>query len=589
MNRSPTLVRSHGSRTASIGLAIALTATACSTSGSNSAEGSNAAYDALAKQFVTWHLKTHPFTATQLGVHDYDARIEDRSKAAIAANVARLHEFAASFGGVDAGKLSLDRQLDLDYVKGVVESQLLELEVVKSYAHDPDAYTTSATEAAFYLIKRDFAPAEQRLASLIARERSIPAFLATAKENLVAPPRILTQIALEQIDDNRGFFEHDVPLAFEKVTDPKLRSEFEAANAAVIAAFSDFKTYLNDDLLPRSNGDFVLGEKTYRELLKAQEGIDLPIDSLLAIARADLKKNQAAFVETAKKIDPSRSAIEVFEAISRQHPKPEELLATTQASLDSIRSYIVEHDLITIPKSPPATVAETPPFQRSTTSASMDTPGPYEKGAREAYYFMTLPDPTSGPEDVEEFMRQWYVPMISNVSVHEAYPGHYIQFLYADSFPSDIRKVFGANTNIEGWAHYCETMMLDQGFHADDPAYRLAQLQDALLRDARFVVGISMHTRGMTIEEAEKFFEKEAYQPAPVAISESKRGTTDALYGYYTLGKLMILKLRDDYFAAHPKATLREFHDAFIRLGPLPIPSIRRAMLGSTGAILPPA
>jgi uncharacterized protein (DUF885 family) len=183
-------------------------------------------------------------------------------------------------------------------------------------------------------------------------------------------------------------------------------------------------------------------------------------------------------------------------------------------------------------------------------------------------------------------MRQWYYPAISNVSVHEVYPGHYTQFLYAKDFPSDVRKVYGANTNIEGWAHYAEQMMLDEGFHSGDPGYRLAQLQDALLRDVRFIAGIRMHTAGMTVEEAARLFETEGHQPHPVAVSEAKRGTSDALYGYYTMGKLMILKLRADYRAKKGKDfTLLEFHDAFIRIGPLPLPLIRQVMLGETGEL----
>lgn len=181
------------------------------------------------------------------------------------------------------------------------------------------------------------------------------------------------------------------------------------------------------------------------------------------------------------------------------------------------------------------------------------------------------------------------LPLISNVSVHEAWPGHYVQFLYAKGFPSDARKVFGANSNIEGWAHYCEQMVIDEGFHADDPKYRLAQLQDALLRDSRFVVGIKMHTQGMTMAQADELFQKEGYQVAPVARAETKRGTNDATYGYYTMGKLMILKLRDDY-KAHQAAvggtySLREFHDAFIKLGPLQLPLMRKALLGEVGSI----
>jgi uncharacterized protein (DUF885 family) len=216
----------------------------------------------------------------------------------------------------------------------------------------------------------------------------------------------------------------------------------------------------------------------------------------------------------------------------------------------------------------------------------MDIPGPFETVADEAYYNMTLPDPKWSKKETDEFMREWYYALITNVSVHEVWPGHYLQFLYARNFPSDVRKVFGANSNSEGWAHYCEQMVIDEGFHAGDPKFRLAQVQDALLRDARFIVGIRMHTRGMTMPEAEAFFVKEAYQPPPTARAETKRGTSDATYGYYTMGKLMILKLRDDYKAKMgAQYSLQRFHDSFIKLGPLPIPLIRKAMLGDVGQL----
>jgi uncharacterized protein (DUF885 family) len=204
--------------------------------------------------------------------------------------------------------------------------------------------------------------------------------------------------------------------------------------------------------------------------------------------------------------------------------------------------------------------------------------------ATEAYFNMTLPNPAWPQAEQDDFMTAWYRQMISNVSVHEVWPGHYVQFLYAKDYPSDVRKVFGTASNFEGWAHYCEQMMLDEGLHAGDPRYRLAQVQDALLRDVRFIVGIKMHTEGMTVEQARDMFANEAYLPGPVAESEAKRGTSDATYGYYTMGKLMILKLREDYKKKQGDAySLKDFHDTFIKLGPLPLPLIRRAMLGETG------
>jgi uncharacterized protein (DUF885 family) len=414
----------------------------------------------------------------------------------------------------------------------------------------------------------------------------MPAALAEARKNLENPPRIYTEIAIEQMDGNRGFFETAVASAFPGVTDKALLAEFKQANDAVIAALGEHKKWLQEDLLKRSTGNFAIGEETIRRKLAADEMIELPLDELLAIAERDLRRNQAAFEETARRIDPKRSPIQVLKAIEADHPPPDKLLSTTQGELDALGRFMTEKQIITIPKAAPARVEETPPFLRATTTASMDIPGPFETVATEAYYNMTLPDPKGSAAEKHEFMTQWYFAAISNVSVHEVWPGHYLQFLYARNFPSDVRKVFGASTNSEGWAHYCEQMVIDEGFHADDPRFRLAQVQDALLRDARFIVGIRMHTKGMTVPEAEEFFVKEGYQSRPAARSESKRGTSDPTYGYYTMGKLMILKLRDDYKAKlGNRFTLLDFHDTFISLGPLPLPLIRKAMLGETGRL----
>ena len=412
----------------------------------------------------------------------------------------------------------------------------------------------------------------------------MPAGLAEARKNLVNPPKIFTQIAIEQIDGNISFFKNDVPAAFTDVTDTALVAKFKATNDTVMKALADYKQFLQKELLPKSNGDYALGADTYAKALSANEMVDVPLDHLLQIAEADRAKNEAAFQATAKQIDSTKTADVVLASLQNDHPKPQDLLKVTQGMLDSLRQFIVDHHILTIPPSEPAHVKETPPFMRSTTTASMDTPGPFETAKLQGYYNMTLPDPRSPAKEQEDYMKGWYYAAISNVSVHEVYPGHYIQFLYAKSFPTDVRKVIGAATNSEGWAHYDEQMMLEEGFHANEPKYHLAQLQDALLRDVRFIVGIKMHTQGMSVEQATKLFETQGHQPHPIAVSEAKRGTGDPLYGYYTMGKLMILKLRDDYKAKQGASySLQSFHDNFLALGPLPLPLIRRAMLGEVG------
>jgi len=529
----------------------------------------------------------HPSYATDLGFHQYDDKLEDVSEAGMQAELAAVNKFRSELEAIAPATLTPSRVLDRELLIGAMKDTALQIDTIRMWQKDPDYYSSGVTNAAYALMKRDYAPADVRLKALVAREQQMPAALAEARKNLKTPVTIYTRIAIEQIDGNISLLKNDLPAAFADVKDPALLAEFHKANAGVVTALGDYKTYLQKTVLPASKPDFAFGARTWSEALAAEDMVDLPIDRLLAIAQADLEKNEAAFQAVARQIDAKKKPDQVLAAIEENHPKAEDLLATTQATLDSIRQYIVDHHILTIPDGEPARVVETPPFMRSTTSASMDTPGPFEKAKLRGLYNMTLPDAHASRAEKAEFMRQWYYAGISNVSVHEVYPGHYMQFLYARQFPSDARKVFGATTNIEGWAHYCEQMMLDEGFHADDPSYRLAQLQDALLRDARFIVGIRMHTQGMTVDEAVKFFETAGHQPHPIAVSEAKRGTSDALYGYYTLGKLMILKLREDYKAKMGAAyTLQGFHDAFIKLGPLPLPLVRRAMLGEEGSIL---
>ena len=547
----------------------------------------DAAFGALAKNILDDRYKRHPSQATDLGIHLYDDQLEDLSQAAIKSESDALKAFRGKLTAVDPATLTPARSLDREQLMHAMDEGVLELDTIRMWSKDPDGYSGGVTSAAYVIMKRGYAPADVRLKALIARERKMPASLQEARVNLDHAVPIYTQIAIEQIDGNISFFKKDVPAAFMDVTDKALLAEFKQANDGVMAALGAYKMFLQKELLPKAKDDFAYGADTYAKALSAQEAVDLPLDRLLQIADADRQKNEDAFQAAAKVVDPNKPTDKVVASLQVDHPPAAKLLQATQATLDAIRQFTIDHHLITIPPSDPVKVKETPPFMRSTTSASMDTPGPFETAKLDAFYNMTLPDPRWPRAQQDDFMRQWYYAMMSNVSVHEVYPGHFVQFLYAKNFPSDVRKVFGANTNIEGWAHYCEQMMLDEGFHADEPKYRLAQTQDALLRDVRFIVGIRMHTQGMTVDEATKLFETQGHQPHPVAVSEAKRGTADALYGYYTLGKLMILKLREDYKAKMGAGySLQKFHDALIQLGPLPLPLIRKAMLGEVGSVL---
>jgi uncharacterized protein (DUF885 family) len=339
--------------------------------------------------------------------------------------------------------------------------------------------------------------------------------------------------------------------------------------------------------LPRSKGDFRIGAENYRKKLLYDEMVDIPLDKLLQIGYANLRQNQEAFRETAKKIDPGKTPQQILDAAEKDHPAADKLLDAFRNTLGGLRTYITAHRIVTIPSPVMPIVEETPPFMRALTTASMDTPGAYEKVAKEAFFNVTLPEKDWTPSHIQEHLEMFNRGVITSTSIHETYPGHYVQFLWVQSAPSKVRKLLGANSNAEGWAHYCEQMMIDEGYGGGDLKLRLGQLQDALLRNARYIVGIQMHTGQMTFDQAVGFFVKEGMQTHSTAEVESKRGTSDPTYLYYTLGKLEILKLREDYKKMRGASfSLQEFHDTFLKQGFPPIKVVRRAMLGNDSPVL---
>jgi len=529
--------------------------------------------------FDEYYFPFNPTAATSAGIHKYDSQLEDYSKAGVDARVARLKQFEAEFA-----KLPADP--DRDLVLSTIRAGLLEYQTVRSWERNPDVYSSGITGSAFNIMSRTFAPPETRLRSLIERERKMPQVLAAARVNLKNPPKIYTEIAIQQAPGIISFFQKDVPLAFKKVTDQKLLAEFRAANDAVIKALGDYQNYLKNDVLPRSNGDFRTGAETYAKKLLYEEMVDIPLDRLLEIGYADLHRNQEKYRETALLIDKSKTPQQILAEAVKDHPAPDQLLQTFRNTLGGLRDFISSRHLVTIPSPVLPILEETPPFMRATTFASMDTPGPYEAVAKEAFFNVTIPEKSWTPEHTESFMGQFNYGTILSTAVHEAYPGHYTQFLWMPRIQSRVRKLLGASSNAEGWAHYCEQMMLDEGF-SKDPKMRLGQLQDALLRDARYIIGIEMHTGKRTFDQAIEFFVKEGYQPHEVGVVETKRGTADATYLYYTLGKLQILKLREDYKKMRgSQFSLAEFHDKFLAQGFPPIKIVRKAMLGNDSPTL---
>jgi uncharacterized protein (DUF885 family) len=565
-----------------------------------SADGASQTFTYLSNQyFQEVYFKFAPTAGTSAGLHQYDAQLEDYSAAGVQREAAALHDFEKKLVAIDPSALDAEPAADYQILLNNVRGQLLQLEMVRGWEKNPDNYSSGVTNAIFVIMERAYAPANVRLRAAIARERQIPQVFAEARKNLKNPPHIYTEIALQQIDDDVSFFEHDVPSAFASADDAQEKADFAKSNAAVIEALKSYGVWMKSDLLPRSNGDFRWGADTFSKALAYNEMVDIPLDRLLQIGYADLHKNQAEFARIAKEIDPAKTPQQELAELATMHPAPDKLLQAFHDRFNSETEFIRSHHIITIPSDVQPTLEETPPFMRATTQASMDPPGPFEMNSNKAYFNVTLPDPSWPAKQTSEYMAAFNIGTIVSTSVHEAFPGHYVQFLWQSQFPSSIRKVLGANTNIEGWAHYCEQMMLDEGYgqsgvgaasEREAKLIRLGQLQDALLRDARFVAGIRMHTGvggALTIPEAEDFFVKEGYQARPIAEVETKRGTADALYLYYTLGKLEILKLRADVQKKEGAAfSLQQFHDDFMRQGTAPIKVIRKAMLHDDSPVL---
>ncbi len=555
----------------------------------------------LLDNFMADYFAFQPSEGTRAGLHQYDAQFEDFSAARIQKQLVTYHRWERRLAEVNPKGWSRWAAADRDMLLAFVRSRHFELSVTMPWANDPGFYVSVASDSALVLVSREFAPPEQRLRSLVARQQKMPAFFAQARENLKNPPHVFTEMAIEQLPDVIDFFRHDLPAAFSGVKDQQLQEDFARSTAAAVSAMQDYLAWLKQDLLARSNGDFRLGAANLRQKLLYEEMVSDPLDQLLARGIADTRRNQQEFARAARLIDPSKTPQQVLADLQKEHPAREALIQAFGDQLAGLQKFCDQHHIITTPPGKPLILKETPPFMRATSFASMDAPGPFETNAAEAFFNVTLPDPSLTPAQVEDYMQGYSWGVISNTAVHEAIPGHYEQYLWNPRVPSRIRQFLSLDlsfinshwggTNVEGWAHYTEQMMMDEGFgrtpgvpEEKDLAWlklRLGQLQDALLRDARYVVAIRMHTGHMSFDEAVEYFQKEGYQTRTTALAETRRGTQDPTYLMYTLGKLQILELREELKRRQgAKFNLQDFHDRLMEQGVAPLAVIRQAMLG---------
>jgi uncharacterized protein (DUF885 family) len=538
--------------------------------------------DALAARYFAQNWKLSPIAATETGVHDYDALLPDLSADGFAARIAFVKRTLAELRAIDPTTYGADASYDARILDGTLERDLLNLQERQTWRHNPAYYTGQASAAVFTLLTRDFAPLRERMRLVIARERLIPAMLEKGKPNITTVDATTARLADLNIRGTISFFETTVPLALAGVRDAGLQGQFKSANEAAIAALRAYLADMEAGPLAHPSGTFAIGAKLFERLLDLQELSPITLGQYEQVGSSALAQTRIAFVDAAKAIDPTRSPGDVVASLGAKHPTAETLLKTASDGLAALRRFVIAHNIITLPPDYDIEVVATPEFERQTSFASMDAPGPLEKVATKAYYNVTPVDPSwtaKQKEDHLAFFNDYAFPI---VSLHEVMPGHYVNFaLDKHEKLSMIRRIESSVSFEEGWAHYDEQMMVDQGWGGDDPRVRLEQLKLALQRECRFLVGLREHTQNLSVEDATKFFEDNAFMTEGPARREALRGTEDPLYGYYTLGKLEILKLRDDYKAKlGSKYTLQGFHDALLAHGDPPIAIVRRIMLG---------
>ncbi|PYJ29772.1 MAG: DUF885 domain-containing protein [Verrucomicrobia bacterium] len=549
-------------------------------------------FEARAVDYINTYLAAHPLQGTALGLHEYDGKITDYSRLSLDAELHRLRRFDDVLAKFDPAKLSPRQSIDLRILQAAVKKDLFEMQDMSIFERNPMVYAGAADVNVY--IKRNFAPLDDRVRSLAAIESQIPNILIAARTNLNETlPKPFVELAIQIARGSADFLKKDLVAAVSGVKDEQVRVAFQEANRKAASALNDYAAWLEREKLPKASLDFALGEEKFRRFLAQTELVDLPSEKILEIGMAQLKAEQDAFAEAAKKIDPNKSPIEVFKQIQSEHPAPEKLIPDIAKDLDNIRKYVLNRHLVSIPSDVRAKVKETPQYLRATSFASMDTPGPFEKRANEAYYYVTPTEHDWPEKQKQEWLTAFNYYTSDITSIHEAYPGHYVQFLHLNASPtSRVEKIFGSYAFIEGWAHYCEKMMLDEGFGSPTSSspseedikraakYRMAQADEALLRLCRLCVSIKMHTQNMSLDEATKFFQDNCYYEEKPARQEAIRGTFDPGYLNYTLGKLQILKLRDDYKAQQgDDFSLQKFHNELLNHGMPPIRLLRKIML----------
>ena len=546
-------------------------------------------WDKLTAGFIQSYFDAQPFFAAQSGRHEFDGQLPDVSNHGIKREIARLHDQRDQIAAVDPKTLEPRERFDREYLLAVADRDLFWLEKAKFPFTNP-AWYISNIDPDMYL-NRNYAPLDVRMKAYIKYARGIPKMVKDIKENLQSPlPKTYVELGIAQFGGMAEFYSKNVAATFAAVTDPDLQKQLTDADTAAAQAMDALKQTLEEER-KKATDNFALGPDLYAQMVAQTEGVKVPIDQIEAAGRADLARNTAMLKSECDAFAPKSTLQQCIAKVAANKPKGGPVEAA-RAQLVMLKEFIVKNNVVSIPSTEDALVAEAPPYNRSN-AAFIQIPGPYDHGVASTYN-IAPPDPKWSKTE-----QAAYIPSEATLlftSVHEVWPGHFLQFLHSNANPSKLEALWVGYAYAEGWAHYCEEMTYEEGLGKGDPEKHIGQLTDALLRDVRLLSSIGLHTHGMTVAQSEKMFKEQAFQDPGNARQQAARGTYDPAYLNYTLGKLMIRKLRADWTAKQPSAgsaaataddhaLWHDFHDKFLSYGGPPIPLLRKEMMGEEGTL----
>ena len=540
----------------------------------------------IASRFVEDYFKAQPFFAAQAGRHEFDGQMPDLSADAIKREIVRLQKAREELAGVDPAGLAPDQRLERETLLNVTDRDLFWLDRAQWPFRNPSWYLDKLDPDMY--LSRDYAPLEQRLKGFIGYSRAVPGIAAAIRANLRTPvPRPYVEYGIKAFGGMADFYRKDIPQIFRSVKDAQLQKQLLAANTAAATAMQDLTKWMIEQRKSATEG-FAIGPDLYARMLQDTERVNLPLAQIEAAGKADLARNTEALRKVCEQYLPDKPLTACIAKTTADKPKGS-VVEAAREQLKELKAFIQQRQIVSIPSKEEALVAVAPPYNAAN-FAFINIPGPYDHGVA-SIYNIAPPDPTWSKAEQAAYIPGKATLLIT--SAHEVWPGHFLQGLFANANPMKTLSLWWSYAFAEGWAHYCEEMMVDEGLGDGAPEIRIAQLRDALLRDVRLLSSIGLHTQGMSVADSQKMFVERAFQDVGNARQQSARGTYDPGYLYYTLGKLMIKKLRADWLAAQQPAAsvddtkaLRAFHDKFLSYGAPAVPLVRREMAGESGSLL---